>query len=74
MIDINSLIDWVEFEPIYESNGIGGYEFWGFKGYDYGHKYIDRFEWDELKWSHEENEAIRKYVDENFDELVKLYS
>lgn len=74
MIDIKELIDWVEFEPIYESNGIGGYEFWGFKGYDYGHKYIDRFEWDETKWSAEENEAIRKYVDENFDELVKLYS
>lgn len=74
MIDIKELIDWVEFEPIYASNGIGAYEFWGFTGYDKGQSYIEDLTWDESKWSEEENEAIQKYVDDNFDELVKLYS
>lgn len=73
MIDIKELIEWVEFEPIYAYDGIGGYEFWGFTGYDKGQKYIDDFTWDESKWSDEENEAIKEYLYDHFDEIVQLY-
>jgi hypothetical protein len=63
--------DDVEFTPIYMNSGIGGYEFWGFKGYDHGVNYIDELMWSESLYSAEENQAIYEYVRDNFDTIVK---
>jgi hypothetical protein len=63
--------DDVEFTPIYMNSGIGGYECWGFKGYDHGVNYVDELMWDESRYSAEENQAIYDYVRDNFNTIVK---
>jgi len=53
-----------------ENNGIGWYEFWGFKEYDAGvnsWELDDDLTWDESKHTPEQNEAIKQQL-ENIEE------
>lgn len=61
-------------ELSWENNGIGGYEFWGMKGYDKGEDYlvVDSEDWDRNKYTEEENTLIAKYVSDNFEDIEKL--
>lgn len=65
----------VEFEgePQWENSGIGSYEYWGSREYDYGTDYVS-FEqnglpmWDKSKYNDDENEAIELFTQtEQFD-------
>jgi hypothetical protein len=60
----------VEFEafPKWENDGIGSYEYWGAKGYDFGSDYISLEyngdpTWDTLKHTEEENRLIEQIRD-----------
>jgi len=61
----------VEVEYHWENDGIGSYEYWGFRGYDAGHNYIemDGIEPIFTDQSEELKAAINKYIDENFEKL-----
>lgn len=51
-------------------DGIGSYEFWGSKGYD--SRMVAKCEnisWDKYYYSDEENIAIKKYLDENYEDI-----
>lgn len=63
--------DSIEFTPIYSRDGIGSYEFWGFRAYDEGQRYIDDLEWDSLKYTPYENKLIEQYIYDNFDLICK---
>lgn len=54
-----------------ENSGIGGYEYWGYRGYDAGHDYyvIENFEYDKSLYTEEQNEFIDKYLIENHDKI-----
>jgi hypothetical protein len=54
-----------------ENDGIGSYEFWGSKCYDAGNDYLvlDEMKWDKKLFTEEENEIIKKYLDDNWDIL-----
>ncbi len=56
-----------------ENSGIGGYEFWGFQGYDKGEDYwdIDDINWDKSKYTDIENKFIAKYLEDNYDEIYE---
>lgn len=65
--DYNILI--VEFEgyPKWENDGIGSYEYWGFREYDHGHDYLsfesaDDPTWNESKHTQEENNIIQEFM------------
>lgn len=47
------------------NDGIGAYEYWGFRGYDEGQTYIkaDNIRWQRDMYNDEENEAISKVID-----------
>jgi hypothetical protein len=70
--------DWnvdVEVEADGGYDGIGSYEFWGFKGYDKGHFNLDI---EEIKpqfagETEEEKKVILKYIEDNFDTLAKKF-
>ena len=52
-------------------DGIGGYEFWGGKGYD-SRPYVsceDTIDWDRTLYSDRENSIIEKYLEENEEEI-----
>jgi len=56
----------VDFEasPRIENDGIGCYEFWGYKGFDKGHNYVDLDGdpvWDETLYTDEENRIIKEF-------------
>ena len=55
-----------------ENDGIGSYEFWGTKGYDSGTDYwsVSNVGWNEKLYTEQENADIRKWVDDNWFELV----
>lgn len=63
----------VDVEAYYtmENDGIGSYECWGFKGFDRGedYVYVQNAKWDESLYTAEQNDAIRKYVDDSYSEL-----
>lgn len=65
----------LEIEILIENSGIGGYEFWGYRGYDEGNDYfiIEDVKWDKSSYSQEQNEMIERIVNsENFeDETIK---
>lgn len=48
-----------------QNNGIGPYEYWGFKGIDYGVDYaeIEDTSWDKAGFSKEENDMIQSAID-----------
>ena len=71
--EVNDFEVKLSIDIIVEESGIGGYEFWGFKGYDKGEKYlaIDGISWDKSLYSKEENDMIEKFVDdEEFQEKM----
>lgn len=63
----------VEFygDMILENNGIGSYEYWGYRGYDHGQDYYEceGVDWDKPCYTEEENAAIQQYVDEYYDKI-----
>ena len=54
-----------------ENDGIGHYEFWGAPGYDHGNDYpvVGEISWDQDRFTAEENAAIAKYIDDQFEEI-----
>jgi hypothetical protein len=58
----------VEFEGdcSWTNDGIGPYEFWGYKGYDKGEGYVicEGFGWDEKKHTPEECALIKEWLEE----------
>lgn len=64
----------VEFEGslITENDGIGGYEYWGFKGYDEGEDYLvcEEITWDKSLYNEHENATIKQFVNENYDKIA----
>jgi hypothetical protein len=56
---------------IEKDEGIGGYEYWGFREYDSGsgELFVSELDWDKEKYSEEENELIAKYIDENSENI-----
>lgn len=56
---------------IEKDEGIGGYEYWGFREYDAGsgELFVSDLDWDNKKFSKEDNEIISNYIDENRDEI-----
>lgn len=69
----------VEFEaqPTWDNDGIGTYEFWGYKEYDNGKDYVTLEEspsWDESLHTPDENYAIRLFVQSaDFDRLCDKF-
>jgi len=64
--DDSIIVDFVcEFHA--ENDGIGSYNYWGATYYDDGDDYLvlGHLKWDESKFSIEQNEAIKKYIDED---------
>lgn len=60
--------------PEWENTGIGSYEYWGAKEYDYGHDYLSfeakgSPEYDASKYTNEEVREIEKYLKYNMGEL-----
>jgi hypothetical protein len=57
----------VEVEGSWFNNGIGPYEYWGFKGYDKGTDYfeIENTYWDNKGFSQEEIEIIEEEIKKN---------
>jgi len=56
-----------------ENNGIGSYEYWGFKGYDAGQDYLET---DSIKpiytdQTEEIKASINKYIDDNYDSVCE---
>jgi hypothetical protein len=76
----------VEFEafPRWENDGIGSYEYWGSKEYDYGRNYVSLEFYGEPTYNSEdytpdENEAIHLYInspdfDKLCDKFCKIYA
>jgi hypothetical protein len=56
-----------------ENDGIGGYECWGFTGYDEGRDYFvcEKITWDKTKYNEKENKVIETYLDNNFEKIEK---
>ena len=54
-----------------ENNGIGEYEFWGFKGNDKGMDYADIYEysWDKSNFTDEQNKEIETQIENNISKL-----
>lgn len=59
--------------PRLENDGIGGYEFWGFTGYDEGRNYYacEEIHWDKELYNDYQNRIIKDYLEENFEEVEK---
>jgi hypothetical protein len=53
------------------NDGIGSYEFWGYRGYDHGvdYLYCENITWDKSKYTDNENYIIEKYLEKNFDKI-----
>jgi hypothetical protein len=51
-----------------ENDGIGSYEFWGSTGYDAGVDYLvlDDIKWNKAKFTTSQNEAIERYLEDNW--------
>lgn len=58
-----------------ENDGIGSYEFWGYKGYDKGVNYIvvDELIYDKSEYTPEQQQLIDKYFEDNWEELTELF-
>ena len=56
-----------------KNDGIGGYEFWGSRGYDQGVNYLElnRVNWDTSLYSEKENKSILDWVVHNWDGIEK---
>lgn len=56
-----------------ENNGIGSYEYWGFKGYDAGQDYleIDSIEPYFTDQSEKVRASINKYIDDNYESVCQ---
>lgn len=55
----------------YGNLGIGGYEYWGTKGYDIQMGWeIDEVKWNKDLYSPEVNEIIDNYLDNNIDSIL----
>jgi hypothetical protein len=73
--DMSTEEEWlnVEFygDASVENDGIGSYEYWGFKGYDKGHNYfiVENITWDKSKYTEQQNQEINKYLENNWDEV-----
>lgn len=90
-MDIEIITEGKEKEPLVvefiadisvENDGIGSYEYWGFKGYDKGVDYpvVDTIYWNKEKHTEEENKIINEYFKEyenwlydKFEKKLKLY-
>lgn len=66
--------------PRLESDGIGGYEFWGMRGYDEGKKYVSLEHFGNPKYkmedyTPEENSEIKKFMNDEkqFKKLEELF-
>ena len=55
------------------NDGIGAYEFWGAKEYDYGHDYVDVEDIIiiDTTITEEEKESFKNYLNENFEDMAK---
>jgi len=62
--EIDAEIKWTN-----ENDGIGSYEFWGFRGYDAGQDYMDIYEINPIftDQSEELQASILKYIDDNWE-------
>jgi len=73
--DMSTEEEWlnVEFygDASVENDGIGSYEYWGFKGYDHGHDYfiVENITWDKNKYTEQQNQEINKYLENNWDKV-----
>lgn len=63
----------VEFEgsPTVENDGIGPYEYWGYKCFDKGEDYqvLEELDYDKSLYSKEQNDIIERYIDDNFKSI-----
>lgn len=57
----------IDCEYIVENNGIGAYEYWGFKGNDCGVDYvvIEETNYDSTPFTAEENDLIKKEIEKS---------
>ena len=71
--DLTLLVE-ISGDAKWENDGIGPYEYWGFKGFDHGHTYlvIEEITWDKEQFTQEENQIIEIYISKNFEELELL--
>lgn len=63
----------VDFELTKENDGIGSYEYFGFRGYDNGSDYYEcqGYSWDESLYSPKQNKAIERVLDNEYKKIVE---
>ena len=62
--------------PDWENDGIGSYEYWGYKSFDYGYDYAvmnDYPTWNQKLYTFEENWVIAVYLITNLERIDKLF-
>jgi hypothetical protein len=57
-----------------ENDGIGSYEYWGFKGYDRGETYLtlEDITWNKTLYTDEQNVFIDEYIGDNYSKMEKV--
>lgn len=66
----------LECDMLLQNNGIGAYEYWGYRGYDRGQDYWEcdgPIEWNKKAYTEQENKAIEEYIQENEGKLQEEF-